>query len=149
VRGDAERNGRRPVMPQWLVWSLSAALLWGLWAFFSKLAVRDATPIVALLWFMIGQAVTTAALILWNRPLPSPGMPAAVFALASGVAGVLATLAFFAALRHAAVAVVLPLTAVYPVVAIVLGVLVLGERMTIPQAAGASLAIAAVVLLSL
>jgi bacterial/archaeal transporter family protein len=136
-------------MPQWLVWSLSATFLWGFWAFFSKLAMREATPIVALLWFVTGQTATTVAMLVWNRHLASPSMSATAFALASGVAGGLATLAFFTALRHAAVAVVLPLTALYPVVAIALGVLVLGEKMTIPQALGALFAVTAVVLLSL
>ncbi len=136
-------------MALWLVWSLSATLLWGLWAFFSKLAVRDAAPIAALLYFVTGQAITAVAMLVWNRPLTAAGVPTAAFGLASGVAGGLATLAFFTALRRAPVAVVLPLTALYPVVAIALGVLVLGEKMTIPQAAGALLAIAAVVLLSL
>jgi uncharacterized membrane protein len=136
-------------MASWLVWSLLAALLWGVWGFFSKLAVRDATPLAALLYFVTGQTLMAVLWVAWDRHLAAPRMPAVAFGLASGVAGMLATLAFFTALRHAAVAIVLPLTALYPVVAIALGVLVLGEKMTISQAAGALLAIAAVVLLSL
>ena len=134
-------------MAQWLAWSLSAAFLWGLWGIFSKLAMRDATPIAALFYFVTGQTITAVAMLVWNRHITA-GISGAAFGVASGVAGLLATLAFFTALRHAAVAVVLPLTALYPVVAIALGVLVLGEKMTVSQAAGAVLAVAAVVLLS-
>lgn len=136
-------------MPKWLMWSLSATLFWGLWALFSKLAMRQATPVAALIWFLIGEIVTVAVLVAWFRPAVFSGTRAAAFAAASGVAGVLAMLAFLTALRYAAVAIVVPLTALYPVVAIVLGLLVLGEKITMPQAAGAALAIAAGVLLSL
>ncbi len=136
-------------MPKWLMWSLTATLFWGLWALVSKLAMRQATPVAALIWFLIGEIVTVAVLVAWFRPAVFSGTRAAAFAAASGVAGVLAMLAFLTALRYAAVAIVVPLTALYPVVAIVLGLLVLGEKITMPQAAGAALAIAAGVLLSL
>ncbi len=136
-------------MPRWLIWSLTATFLWGLWAIFSKLAMRDAAPMGALTLFLIGEVITVAAIIGWYRPIAFPGAPAAVFALASGAAGALAMLAFLVALRQAAVAVVLPLTSLYPVVAIALGVLVLGEKITALQSVGAVLAVAAFVLLSL
>ncbi|HKX19695.1 MAG TPA: EamA family transporter [bacterium] len=136
-------------MSTWLMWALTAAFCWGLWAVFSKLAMRQAPAVAVLIWFVIGEIVTVAALALWFRPAAFSGTRAAGFAAASGVAGVLAMLAFLTALRDAPVAVVVPLTALYPVVAIVLGLLVLGEKITMPQAAGAALAIAAGVLLSL
>ena len=136
-------------MSTWLMWSLTATAFWGLWAVFSKLAMRQATAVAVLIWFVVGEMVTVAVLAAWFRPAVFSVARAAGFAAASGVAGVLAMLAFLTALRYAAVAVVVPLTALYPVVAIVLGLLVLGEKITMPQAAGAALAIAAGVLLSL
>lgn len=135
-------------MAKWLIWSLAATFLWGLWAIFAKLAMRDAAPVGVLFFFLIGEVVTAAAIIGWYRPIAFPGTPAAVFAVASGAAGALAMLAFFIAVRQAALAVVLPLTSLYPVVAIAIGILVLGEKITPLQSVGAVLAVAAFVLLS-
>ena len=136
-------------MSPWLIWALTATFFWGLWAIFSKLAVQHAPAVAVLIWFVAGEVVMVAALTLWFRPAVFSGTRAAGFAAASGVAGVLAMLAFLTALRYATVSVVVPMTALYPVVAIVLGLLVLGEKITVPQAAGAALAVAAGVLLSL
>jgi transporter family protein len=68
----------------------------------------------------------------------------------TGVAGTLGTLFLLYALRQGGKAsLVVPITALYPLVTIILAVLLLRERVTIQQGIGMALAVIAVVLLSL
>lgn len=83
-------------------------------------------------------------------PLSGSSGKGLLFATLAGVCGPLASILFYIAITRATTAsVVVPLTALYPVVTIALLFLVLNERVSLTKGMGIALAIAAGLLLSL
>jgi transporter family protein len=136
-------------MPAWLVLSISTLVLWGLWGFFAKIAsdaidARSAAVMqaVGVLIITLGLAVTMRFKLQWH----ASGTTAALFA---GCALMIGIIAFTAALGNGGKAsIVVPITALYPVVAIALGVTFLSESVSPTQASGIALALAGIVLMS-
>jgi transporter family protein len=129
-------------------YALGAALGFGLWAFFGKLALRHAN------WMQVGLTYAVAAAVLFAIVLLSSGKRS--FAetngwtlAASSVSGAVGLWFFYLALDRGKASVVVPMASVYPAIAAVLAVAFLGERLTTLQAAGIVLAIGGVVLIGL
>jgi transporter family protein len=135
-------------MANWLGFSLMALGLWGVWGLLSKVAAQHLPSQAVYLLAITGHlvvvgylAATTGLAIPWH-----PGGVAA--ALAAGVAMAFGLLSFFRALSQAPAAVVMPLTALYPLVTVILSLAVLHETLNPRQVLGVALALAAVWLLS-
>jgi drug/metabolite transporter (DMT)-like permease len=139
------------VISPWLLWTLLAVLCWGVWAIVSKL-IGDALtagqsqalstvgilPVLALL-----APRYRASRITHHASPPSRGI---LFAFAAGVLTCLGNIAYYALLNNAKAATVVPLTAVYPIVTVVLAVLFLRERLTGLQCVGIIASLAAIYL---
>ena len=66
-----------------------------------------------------------------------------------GLLGIGASMTFYYALESGKASIVVPLTAMYPLVVVILAAVVLGERLSPAQGIGVVLAIVAVVLISI
>ena len=128
-----------------------AVIAWGLWGLFGKIALERGMSSHAILvaegvmGFMGGLIVLGG---LHMRRLPLPWQEAwnwygflSGAALAGGIGF------YYVALRGERLSIVVPLTAVYPLVAILLGMLFLGERLSLLQWVGIGLTTAGVMLL--
>jgi len=127
-----------------------AVVAWGLWGLFGKLALERGMSSHAIL---VAEGVMgfMGGLVLGGlqvRRLPLPWQEAwnwygflSGAALAGGIGF------YYVALRGERLSVVVPLTAVYPLVAVLLGMLFLGERLSLLQWAGIGLTTAGVMLL--
>jgi len=135
-------------MDNWILTSFLALLIYGLWGFFPKLAVSYISPQSALVYETLGaMLIGFLALFLVDfRPDVQP--KGILFAILTGCAGMLGTLFYFAAASRGRISVVVALTAVYPVVTIILAWVVLREPATVKQIAGMAFALVAIVLLS-
>ena len=91
----------------------------------------------------------TLAFIFYLRPSMPDFNGFSIAAVIAGLAGSLGYVFFVKALEHGEASIVLPLTALYPAVTIVLAVLFLHEKISIHQLIGILLAAVAVVLLSI
>ena len=140
--------------------SLGTIGLWGLWGFFGKLAINRGMlgssvflaevavgAVLALAvtaWFLsggqLGEGSFGAGAAPWRTGIN-------VWGILSGLGLALGLLLFYLALESGKAAVVVPLTALYPVVAVLLSVLFLGERLTWLQWSGLGLALAGILLL--
>lgn len=136
-----------------LTGAVLAMLCWGSAAIFDKLGMRGvANPVVALvvrLGVATGLAFTYAAVSGAFRDLKTvPGSN--LWALAAGavLASALGQAFYFLAIKHADASRVVPFTASYPAIALVLGVAVLHEPLTLPKVAGTMLVLAGLMLLS-
>ncbi len=125
-----------------------ALVSWGVWGVISKLAsdyswhqIMGLSALVTLVSALIFQFYSRSSF-----KLDSPGLWAA---LATGIFGSLALIGFFSALQTGKASLVVPLTALYPAITVILSVIFLNEEFTFLKGAGITLAIAAVVLLSL
>jgi transporter family protein len=141
--------------PAWLLWSLATILLWGLWGLVSKLASEGVDAYTNQLLYTIGLLPLVA--LVWrssrlaNDARGTKGFRWGVFwAFFTGVLGGTGNIAFFKAfVSGGKVSIVTPVTALFPVVTVILAVTFLRERMGRTQLAGLVLAFVAIYLLSL
>lgn len=131
-----------------MTFALLAMLAWGLWGFFSKLAVAATAPRGVFLAQIAGVAIVTVALLLFGGLRLETTPRGLVPGVVSGVFLALGLLAFSLALANGKASIIVPLTALYPVVTIFLALLLLQESLSRTQVSGVALALAAAVLLS-
>ncbi len=127
-------------------------LLWGSTPLLEKLALRGAAPL-NVLW--IRTAFITVCGLAAATATGQIGQVARMegrtllFTLLSGLTGgVLGLTAYFHALQKGHASLVVPLTATYPLVTVVLSILLLGEPVTPVKIAGVILIVAGVMLVS-
>ena len=128
---------------------MSAILVFGLRGFFSKLATDRIAPSSALVWNVLGSLVVGAAVLVALRFRIAFDARGATFAVLTGMTGILGTLLLFAAIgRGAQASIAVPMTALYPLITILLSRVVLHERMNLAQAIGMVLALVAIAMLA-
>ncbi len=128
--------------------ALLSLLFFGLWAFFPKLAVDYLDPRSAQLYQLPGTAtVVLLGFLLSRSPLQFSARGALAAAL-MGATGALGSLCLFLALGKGRASIVVTLTALYPLVTLLLSFLILREPITLRQGLGMLLALAAMALLS-
>jgi transporter family protein len=135
---------------RWLYWSLGALAIWGLWGVMVKAALDDLTwPTVAVISYI---GYFPPLVIVWLfLPPRNITLTRSTFwkAVALGLVSELAVLSFYLAVDRGKASVVVPLTAMYPAVALAGATLLLGEKINRTQMLGIALAIVAGVLLAL
>jgi transporter family protein len=132
----------------WLGFSLMAVGLWGLWGFLSKVATLQLPAGAVYLLSITGHLVVVGYLAAAGR-LVIPWQPAGLAAaLGAGLCMAFGLLFFLRALAAGTAGVVVPLTALYPLVTVILAWTLLQEDFTLRRLAGVALALAAVWLLS-
>ncbi|MHC5038573.1 MAG: EamA family transporter [Planctomycetota bacterium] len=136
-------------MTHWLFFSFITLMLFGFWGLFAKLAARDLGARSALVWQVIGTLLVGAGVAAVIKFRPEVHSRGTVFGLLTGITGTLGVLFFLLAMVKGKASVVVPLTALYPVVTLVLVFVFLREPLTAKQGVGIALALAAMVLFSL
>jgi drug/metabolite transporter (DMT)-like permease len=138
----------RAVMPRWLLWSVFALLSWGVWAILAKFIGDALSAAQSQALSTMGILPVILALALRKRsPTSDSRMRGVLSAFAGGALGCVGNMAYYDALnRGARAATVVPLTALYPLVTIVLAVLLLRERLNCVQRAGVLLSLIAIYL---
>lgn len=135
-------------MSSWLMLSLVALGLWGLWGVLTKVATQQVGPEGAYILGMAGY-LPVLAILLYETGGKIPWQPWGwAAAVAAGMCTGFGLYFFFRALHGGAASVVVPLTALYPVVTVALSWLFLRESLSLRQMIGLVLAVAAVWLLS-
>lgn len=124
-------------------------LSWGVWAILGRFGDNLVTPAQSQAISTIGLAPILATL-LWMRPQgTSPNRRRGIIlAFAAGAISSLGNIAYYTALASGKAATVVPLTALFPMVTILLAVPILGERITLVQFAGLLLSLGAILLFS-
>jgi transporter family protein len=136
----------------WLYWALAAAVFWGLGPVFAKMGLEKPDPLTALL---VRSTAVLIVLIVWaalkgdmaGKLSELDSRTWTLLILEGGVASVIAHYALFQALKLGDVANVVPITASYPLIAILLSVVLLGSRMTWGKGLGAALTVLGIYLL--
>ena len=136
-------------MQAWVALALGSLLLWGVWGFLAKIASDYLTARSAAAMQGLGVAAGTLVLLAFLRFRPDVHVGGGVAAFLAGAALFLGIITFVWALGSGGKAsVVVPMTAVYPVVTILLSVIILREQMAPVHVLGMGFALVAVVLLS-
>ncbi len=133
----------------WLLYSILTILFWGLWGFAIKIASRHME------WYQLYVLsnsvafVVSAGIVMWERQSFLSLGKLSLYGIAAGFLGTLGYIFFILATRSGKVSIVVPLTATYPVITFLLGVLILKEQVQIHHILGMILAIAGAILLSI
>jgi len=133
----------------WLVASVIALICWGVWG----VLVKQASKYYGWPQILVVSSIATVAASLTiflvikpNITLSSPGFS---YSLLAGLLSAIALLGFYSALEGGKATIVVPLTALYPIVTVLLSFLVLSERISATKAVGVILALVAILLLSI
>ena len=125
-------------MSRWLVWTLLTVITWGIWAVLPKWIGSDLTspahiqaastlgivPVIIMLWMMK------------DTPTSGNRRRGVLLALGSGIVSCLGNIAYFDVLgRGAEASAVIPVTALYPAVTVLLAIPILKERLSPTQLA--------------
>ncbi|MBI2545690.1 DMT family transporter [Candidatus Woesearchaeota archaeon] len=135
-------------MKDWIIFSLVAMVLWGLWAFLPKLASAYIDPRSILVYDVIGTFIVGVVVFFIVQFKPAFHMQGTTLGILTGIAGTLGLLFFLFALQRGATSLVVTTTALYPVVTILLASILLKEPVTLKQGLGVLLAIVAIILMS-
>jgi len=139
------------VAAKWLAYSLICLALWGLWGFLLKLASKGLDWRTVYFLSTVASFSLAVAVVLASGGVRVGEAPRALVAaaLAAGVAGGGGYVAFMKALESGKASIVIPLTAAYPAITVVLALVFLGEKLSAMQVAGIVLVILACILLSI
>ncbi|HZB88351.1 MAG TPA: DMT family transporter [Terracidiphilus sp.] len=153
--------GKRPV---WLLWSLATIVLWGAWGLVSKVASDGAsvymnqllytaglTPLLIFVAWTVGRQSQRDKTVSQRdeTAIRRNRRKGAFWAFLTGILGGLGNIAFFVALgKGGEASIVAPVTALFPMVTVLLAVVFLRERLRWTQWTGLALAFAAIYLLS-
>lgn len=130
----------------WLTYALISGLLYGLWGIFGKLATNFIDPKSAFIYEVLGGLLVGIAVLVktgFQVEVDSLGI---FYALCNGISAMVATLFFLIAVSQGPVSTVGTITALYPTVTILLAFFILKEPISLRQAVGMALAVAAIVL---
>jgi uncharacterized membrane protein len=135
-------------MPRWLRWTVLALLSWGVWAVMAKLiggalsgTHNQALSTLGILPVILALALSKKFSTTGNR------RRGILYALASGAVSCVGNVFYYDALnRGGKAATIVPLTALYPLVTILLAMLLLEERLNRIQLGGVLLSLIAIYL---
>lgn len=137
-------------MHLWLGFAIAALVLWGITGVTQKLSTNRISSERSFLWFCWAMVALSAAVLVVARPHWGLGTLAVACSVAGGALNGLGAWTSFRALESGGKAsIVISLISLYPLLTVLLAVLLLGERLTLTQTAGAITAIAAAILLSM
>ena len=135
-------------MKIWYVYTALTVVTWGLWGVFSKLASNYSRPKQSLLFQTAGVLAFALIVLFMERFHFEWSLPGFSWAALGGFFAFIGFLTFFAALDQGKASTVVTLSALYPLVTILLSIAFLHERLTTRQAAGIVFALIASALLA-
>jgi drug/metabolite transporter (DMT)-like permease len=131
----------------WLAWSIMAVVCWGVWALIARLVGDAISPAQSQALSTIGLLPVIVLLFFSTRKQEQRGSKLSGVALgfAAGVLTCIGNIAYYYLLNSGAkAATVVPLTALYPLVTVLLALLFLHERLNRLQLAGVCLSLVAI-----
>jgi len=135
-------------MNGWFVWTMLAMITFGAWGFFPKLAVSYINPQSALIYQVIGGMIVGVISLAMVNFRPDTHPMGILYALLTGITGVLGTLFYYAAAGKGQISIVVSITALYPLITILLAIIFLHETLVLKQYIGLGFALAAIILLA-
>lgn len=122
---------------------------WGTATFFDKLAVNAIGPKTVFIVYLTAGILTSSYFLLSGKAAPLGPTNGVLMAMVAGTLVALAGVGFYTALQKENVSLIVPFAALYPAITVILGVVLLGEKVKLVNAAGIILALIAGILLAL
>ena len=131
-----------------VLFGLGTMVAWGFWIVFGELASESIDPVTAAAISYVAAAVVTTAYAVASDASLAVTNRGVVFSVVAGLAAAVGVVSTFLGVSIGSTAVVSTIGGMYFVTAAVIGVTVLGEPISLTQAAGIGLAIVALVLIN-
>lgn len=135
-------------MRPWLLPTLLTLLAWGFWAFLPKLAAKYIDPQSSIVYQVLGGILVGLVVLISLKFQVQFNFPGASLSLAIGILGFFGAFMYLVAVSRGPLSLVAPVTALYPMFAILLALIFLGETITLKQGAGIGLSLVAIYLIS-
>lgn len=137
-------------MNSWILLSLITVIFWGLWGLLLKMAsnILRSWAITYIFSYLVA-IILAILLILYIKPHNIPINMGSLIAIAGGVLGTIGYISFLKALEKGPVILVVPITALYPAITAISAYIILKEQITFQHIIGVSLAIIAIILLTI
>jgi len=148
VRRLGVADGIGGLVKPWMGYTVLTVLTWGLWGVFSKLAANYTKPRQSILFQTVGVLAFALIVLVLEKFHVEWTTPGFTWAALGGFCAFVGFLTFFAALIDGKTSTVVVLSALYPLVTILLSVALLHERLSGKQAVGIVLALIASALLA-
>ena len=133
----------------WLPPALGALFVWGLWAFLPKIALQNMHPHSVIFYEAFGNlCVSLPVLVFFLKFKLQKDKFAIAITGGSSVLTVGAIISYFFALQNGPVAVIVTMTAMYPVICLILAAVFLHERINKIQFLAVLMAMASILLLA-
>jgi bacterial/archaeal transporter family protein len=132
----------------WYLYAVLTVVMWGMWGVCSKIASNYAKPRQALLFQTAGVLVFALLVLVIEKFKIEWHAVGFSWAAVGGFLAFVGFLTFFAALEQGKASTVVTLSALYPLVTILLSIAFLHEKLTMRQGVGIVLALIASVLLA-
>lgn len=136
------------MLPTAVLLGLLAMVSWGLWAVLANQATRSLEPTVAMILSYVAALAVALGYVGTASGYASLSRTGIAYALAAGVFSGIGAIAFYAGLEAGRTGIVTTVSALYFVVAAILGILLLGESLTWANALGIGFAAVAVALIA-
>jgi transporter family protein len=147
-KGNSVDSKWEDVVKTWYLYALLTVLTWGLWGVFSKLASNYLKPRQALLFQTVGVLIFAGLVLILENFRIEWSTAGFTWAALGGFFAFVGFLTFFAALEHGKTSTVVTLSALYPLVTILLSIVFLHEKLSPRQGVGIVLALIASALLA-
>ena len=138
----------RILLKTWYLYSVLTVVTWGLWGLLSKLASNYAKPKQALIFQTAGVLAFGLVVLMIEKFKIEWSVPGFSWAALGWFLAFVGFLTFFAALEQGKASTVVTLSALYPLVTIVLSITLLHEKLSTRQGVGIVLALIASALLA-
>ncbi len=135
-------------MRTWYLYALMTVLMWGVWGVFSKFASANSKPRQVLIFQSIGVLAFALVVLTMEKFKIEWSVPGFSWSFAAGFFTFIGFLTFFAALEKGKASTVVTLSALYPVVTILLSITFLHEKISLRESVGIVFALIASVLLA-
>lgn len=122
---------------------------WGTAAFFDKLAVNYIGSKAVFIVYFASGIVAISYFLLLGKATPIESSKGAMFAIVAGAFAAIAGLGYYTAIQKENISLATPFVALYPIITVLLGVLILHEKLKLANAVGIILAFVAGFLLTL
>ena len=135
-------------MKEWLLPTFGTIIFWGLWGFIPKITTKYISPKSAIVFETLGGLLLGIIILFSLKFKPDIHPKGVLLAILTGLLGFAGALCFLYAALKGPISLVAILSALSPVITVVLAMFFLNETITIKQGLGIVLGLGAVVLIA-
>jgi len=135
-------------MKEWLLPTFGTIVFWGLWGFIPKITTKYISPKSAIVFETLGGIILGIVILISLNFKPDIHPKGVLLAVLTGLLGFAGALCFLYAALKGPISLVAVLSALSPIITVLLAMFFLNETITIKQGLGIVLGLGAVVLIA-